>query len=392
MNFNKNKQGVSLIVLVITIIVMIILATTIILSLNSSNTVEKANEAKYKNDLAILKEKISYMENMEMLGEDSDYDSLIMDSLKDYVKFYDGTILAYHGDPSKPQAEWSKEMGISVIGENLYHNNKSLDELMSLANRYVSEGKSKVNPNLLTLQYIRKDRYSSGSWQMLAGSIDNNFVTYVNNNKENTVSFSDIIDPVTGKTIDFVHAMASINVYKKATWNMLQEYACWAGDLCTLAVQVNNYASSGQYTLDELIEYSKKLLGSEESTSSFGLSDMLADVDAVNIKNIMNDTISLEKAVYDYYVGSSIEVCENRYQYFKDYLENTLYPGGEVQKVEGNDKIYDVALSYTGAQRGALEGQTFAGALLGYDVYEKITWNVWQAVARSFSDYINERV
>ena len=50
-----NKKGISLIVLVITIIVMIILATAIILSLNSSNIVEKAKEAKTASDMANAK-------------------------------------------------------------------------------------------------------------------------------------------------------------------------------------------------------------------------------------------------------------------------------------------------------------------------------------------------
>jgi flagellar basal body-associated protein FliL len=51
-----NKKGISLIVLVITIIVMIILATAIILSLNSSNISGKATEAKLSSDLANKKE------------------------------------------------------------------------------------------------------------------------------------------------------------------------------------------------------------------------------------------------------------------------------------------------------------------------------------------------
>jgi len=50
--FSKNKRGISLIVLVITIIVMIILATAIILSLNSSDIIGKANEAKTSSDTA----------------------------------------------------------------------------------------------------------------------------------------------------------------------------------------------------------------------------------------------------------------------------------------------------------------------------------------------------
>jgi len=49
---SKNKRGISLIVLVITIIVMIILAAAIILSLNSSDIIGKANEAKTSSDTA----------------------------------------------------------------------------------------------------------------------------------------------------------------------------------------------------------------------------------------------------------------------------------------------------------------------------------------------------
>ena len=51
----KQKKGISLIVLVITIIVMIILAAAIILSLNSSGIIGKANEAKSANNVATEK-------------------------------------------------------------------------------------------------------------------------------------------------------------------------------------------------------------------------------------------------------------------------------------------------------------------------------------------------
>ena len=52
----KQKKGISLIVLVITIIVMIILAAAIILSLNSSGIIGKANKAKEESDRANLLE------------------------------------------------------------------------------------------------------------------------------------------------------------------------------------------------------------------------------------------------------------------------------------------------------------------------------------------------
>ena len=51
----KSKKGISLIVLVITIIVMIILAGAIILTLNNSGIINKANEAVEKTDLAQVK-------------------------------------------------------------------------------------------------------------------------------------------------------------------------------------------------------------------------------------------------------------------------------------------------------------------------------------------------
>ena len=52
MNKLNNKRGISLIVLVITIIVMIVLAAAIILSLQSSGIIRRANEAQEKSDEA----------------------------------------------------------------------------------------------------------------------------------------------------------------------------------------------------------------------------------------------------------------------------------------------------------------------------------------------------
>ena len=51
----KQKNGISLIVLVITIIVMIVLATAIILALTSNGIIEKANKAKKNTDYANAK-------------------------------------------------------------------------------------------------------------------------------------------------------------------------------------------------------------------------------------------------------------------------------------------------------------------------------------------------
>ncbi|MDD2628222.1 MAG: hypothetical protein PHD20_05010, partial [Clostridia bacterium] len=63
MKTNKGK-GISLIVLVITIIVMIILAGAIILSLNSSNIIDRANEATTKSNISNAKQ-VAMLANAE---------------------------------------------------------------------------------------------------------------------------------------------------------------------------------------------------------------------------------------------------------------------------------------------------------------------------------------
>ena len=62
------KKGISLIVLVITIIVMIIIAGAIIISLNSSNVIGQANDAVEKSDLANARS-IFALTYAEILGD-----------------------------------------------------------------------------------------------------------------------------------------------------------------------------------------------------------------------------------------------------------------------------------------------------------------------------------
>lgn len=63
------KKGVSLIVLVITIIVMIILATAIILALSNSGIIGRANKAKTDSDTASLKEYVNTLKSEWLLDE-----------------------------------------------------------------------------------------------------------------------------------------------------------------------------------------------------------------------------------------------------------------------------------------------------------------------------------
>ena len=68
---NVYRRGISLIVLVITIIIMIILATAIILSLNGGHIIEKAGEAKTNNNILSMKEKYNMLLAEKMLKGES---------------------------------------------------------------------------------------------------------------------------------------------------------------------------------------------------------------------------------------------------------------------------------------------------------------------------------
>ena len=61
------KKGISLIVLVITIIVMIIIAGAIIISLNSSNIIKRADDAVKASDVANLRSALT-LEYAEVLN------------------------------------------------------------------------------------------------------------------------------------------------------------------------------------------------------------------------------------------------------------------------------------------------------------------------------------
>ena len=102
----KQRIGISLIVLIITIIIMIILAGAIILTLNNSGVIDRAKEAKKASDMATLKEaaNIAYGEWVlatEMDGETKSADEYIKEKLKDQGFSDEDLGLIYISDAGK---------------------------------------------------------------------------------------------------------------------------------------------------------------------------------------------------------------------------------------------------------------------------------------------------
>ncbi len=114
-NLRKNKSGISLIVLVITIIVMIILAAAIILSLSNSGIIGKANTGKTEYSLASIREKIG-LELLEQKLNDNVSKENVESVLSKYgeVTYEDEGKNIIRGVKVK---EYDKEILISEIAE-----------------------------------------------------------------------------------------------------------------------------------------------------------------------------------------------------------------------------------------------------------------------------------
>lgn len=133
----KNKKGISLIVLIITIIVVIILASVIIVSINKTNPIKSAKEAKFKSDLSSFRDELEdnindiLIKNANKSEYDINVDSGDYGNLRIYIpditEEYANKLLIkkgkllYIGDDSKADYEkyhddteeaWAKSVGI----------------------------------------------------------------------------------------------------------------------------------------------------------------------------------------------------------------------------------------------------------------------------------------
>lgn len=281
------------------------------------------------------------------------------------------------------EAIWATEIGI--LEKEQYELKVKLNELVDLAKAYINESSSTTSANKLALQYIRRNRYNGGNWDSVAGSIDTSFVSYVESNKTQSLDITGFADPNTGDSIDFVHSMASLNGYLQTapSDNILAQYSCWAGDLCTLTTEIYNYYKSNSPSEAELKAYTQeKLCGN----STFNLEDMLGDADAVNIYQLIKSGGDLDDIIYEYYYGNGTATCKNRYNQFGNYLK-TLYGSGDTDYT----RIYNASQYYLGVLGGTLSyGRLYASQLISNR--SSIPDVVFSTVSTCFAEYVSERM
>ncbi|MDD2627962.1 MAG: LamG domain-containing protein [Clostridia bacterium] len=111
----KISSGVSIIVLVITMVVILILVRGIISSINKSNIIEKSNEAVFKSDIKNIQQEINLYVNMQ---EDGNYIYPEKDDIKSASKFDKKTLDIIKGkivyrNPNDNQRVWLDDLGIN---------------------------------------------------------------------------------------------------------------------------------------------------------------------------------------------------------------------------------------------------------------------------------------
>ena len=169
----KDKRGISLIVLVITIILMIILGTTVILSLSGENTIKRTREAKVVSDLSSIVERVKLviaqkqLEGINMTeGEYTLGDFGIESEYNRYIVIKDGQIYT-NMIASDSFVELAKKANISNILPSEY---TKVQYIESKGAQYIDTGVFMDNKTIINILYFK--RVKNVDWQMYLGTKD----------------------------------------------------------------------------------------------------------------------------------------------------------------------------------------------------------------------------
>lgn len=238
----------------------------------------------------------------------------------------------------------------------------NLERLHKEAKKY--KNSLQEEENLLVLRYMRQlsSSYTTPAWDTVGGKIDQGFVNHVNNTdlgnyfKQTAEIDAGMLDR--SEVIDVYHLFATLNGLMFTTidpfdgasdfWeqfiqdnknsasnsffqNMMDDLCGWAGDLQTLMLDARrSYYINGKDKInpnDEKEFYNRinSFMGSSQYTFSFD--DLLADVDAYNIKKLLPSKI-IADSQYEEHV-----LIEPIYKAFRKYFNDDL------KDAKSNDKI-----------------------------------------------------
>ena len=177
----KREHGITLVVLVITIIILLILAGISIQAITNTGLFNKANEAKKQSDIANIKEQIQleiYAKQAENTGE------MTENELKTILEKY-GTI-NYEEDETTIKGITTKK-GYEILLEDIYTGGLSKEKLV--ANGTWQNSKKVNSPELLTgmtpIKFTEPEDEREGTTEKTTYT-DNNWYDYETKKWANT--------------------------------------------------------------------------------------------------------------------------------------------------------------------------------------------------------------
>lgn len=156
----------------------------------------------------------------------------------------------------------------------------SVDEFIAYVQRVydaaVSYGKG--DPNELSLQFMRWDKYTDSRWRALFGEVDDAFISYASDRGLGRSREYAYTDPSMGALINPDHLAASASGYflkgnAGAGKANRAELASWGGDLLTF------YGEWSRSDNASPLDFCRKTLCRPDVASTFALGDLIEDID-----------------------------------------------------------------------------------------------------------------
>lgn len=181
--------------------------------------------------------------------------------------------------------------------------------LQQLAEEYSAAQQTESDPMMLTVNYIRTQRYADATWDMILGMPSEEFAQFVEQQApelEQLQTLENVQIPATGETVDFVHLVAGAG----ATYKRVPVVCTWGGDCIQLAGSIQGTSADEEGCIQQLKPY---FACEDENASLMPQSDWLADLDGVNIGSTLNSGSDLSEAIEQYYENITGEERARRF-------------------------------------------------------------------------------
>lgn len=172
-----------------------------------------------------------------------------------------------------------------------------------------------LDPSELVLQYLRNDGYNTKQWQVMLGSVDQDWVNYADGQGIGELKVNTIVDPFYGVQLHVAHLGAAADGVRltgkpSGTGTNRGDVAGWGGDWMTFYGEwrrdSDSYASGYTYCQDKLAKVG--------DVGTFKLRDLTEDADGYLIAMRLLNGESIIDVVEDHYTTGYLSRFAQYYQ------------------------------------------------------------------------------